>query len=82
MKKAIRLSIILAAFAGVFTFPSSNYAGTLAFSPTLGIRPRVIQKIKDRLELQAPALFFKRKEKRPDPYAQAWKAARVLATSA
>ena len=81
MKKAVRLSIILGTFAGLLTFSSPNYAGTLAFSPGLGIGPQVLQTIKTRLELQPPAIL-KKKKAVPDPYANALKIARALATSA
>ena len=83
MKNAARVAVVLAAFAGILTFSPPNYAGTFTLNPVPGIRLRLVPKIlKEKMNLQSPPLLFRKKRTAPDPYAQAWKAARALATSA
>ena len=83
MKNTIRVSMILAAFAGIFTFSSPNYANPFVSNPVLGIHPETVSKLlKGRLELQSPPLLFKKKKTAADPYAQALKVARLYSTSA
>lgn len=78
--------MVLAVFAGMLIFSSPNYASTFALNPLnpgAGIVPQVVSQIlKAKTDLQNPPLLFKKKKAVEDPYAHAWKVARLLAASA
>ena len=77
MKSAVRILIILALFTGILTFASPNYASPLALNPELRLQ-RLLFSVNFHPQ---PRMAYPRKA-RVDPYANALKIARAIATSA
>ena len=83
MKPFLQISTAIMVFAGILLTSSPNYAGTIAFHPSFGIRPPALPKIlKEKMDLQSPPLLFKKKSRAAAAYNNAWKASRIFAVSA